>query len=114
MGELKLVEILDSTGFEIAYSDFKEKPKTPFIAYLLSSTSSFMADNVEYLKIGQYRIELYTDEKNEVSQRKLEQAFEANEIIYEKDEAYIESERLFLTTYDIEWIISEEESNEPE
>ncbi|MBE0451832.1 MAG: hypothetical protein IBX70_13470 [Clostridia bacterium] len=106
MTDEALVGILETTEFDIAYSDFKEKPEPPFIAYILIESVNFVADNEIYAKIGKYRVELYTETKDEIAQGKIESAFSENEIIYNKDESYLDGENLFVTMYDIELLIS--------
>ena len=100
----KLYAILKDTGFPVAYSHFEVKTKLPFITYLVDGSSNFFADNKVYKKIKNIKIELYTAEKNLEIEENLERLLDENEIAYETDETWIESEKLFQKIYEVELI----------
>lgn len=98
----ELYLILKSTGYPVAYSHFNEIKSPPYITYLSVDSSNFYADNKVYSKIDNIQIELYTKHKDLESERKLECLLDENEIAYETMEAWIESEKLFQKTYEIQ------------
>lgn len=100
----KLYSILKATGYSVAYSHFEVKTKLPFITYLVDGSSNFFADNKVYKKIKNIKIELYTAEKNLEIEENLERLLDENEIAYETDETWIESEKLFQKIYEVELI----------
>ena len=99
LAELK--KLLDATGFPVAYSHFKEAMATPYICYLVTYSPNFKADNKVYHKINSIDIELYTDKKDPISELILEDILDANEIPYDSDEDFIESEQLFRKIYEV-------------
>lgn len=99
MGAKKIYNILCATGFPVAYSSFKEKVFTPYIAYEFEDSSNLEADNKAFVKTGNYRIELYTQGKEPNYEEKLEKILDENEIFYEKDEVCIEEENLNQINY---------------
>lgn len=99
LGAKKIYNILCATGFPVAYSSFKEKVQTPYIAYELESSSNFEADNKAFIKSGDYRIELYTKEKDLEKEKILEKILDENEIPFEKEEIFIEKEGLNQVIY---------------
>ncbi len=100
----ELKNILDATGYPVAYSHFNSEVVPPFIAYLVDAEPNFKADNKVYKKLYDVRIELYTDKKDLVAEGKLESLLDENEIPYDADEAFIESENMFMRIYEMRLI----------
>ena len=97
----ELNNILKSTGYEVAYAHFNTPIKPPFITYLISNSENFIADNKVYKKIDNIKIELYTSIKDLQAEEKLEKLLDENDIAYETDETWIESEKLFQKIYEV-------------
>lgn len=102
----KLKKLLDATGFPVAYSHFKSSPNRPipdppYITYLVTYSPNFKADNKTYHKIDSVDIELYTDKKDLLAESIVESVLDDNDIPYDSDEDYIESEELFRKTYEV-------------
>jgi hypothetical protein len=97
--ELKV--ILDTVGYPVAYSHFDKPQKPPFICYLVSYSSNFIADNQVYKKIDNVQIELYTSKKDLDAESKLESVLDSNEIPYETTETFIETENVFQKIYEV-------------
>lgn len=107
LSELK--EILEATGFPVAYSHFVEAnntpvPDPPFICYLVVYSGNFNADNKVYKSIQTVHIELYTDKKDLDAEANLEAALTNAEIPYQSTETYIDAEQLFLKIYEVRLI----------
>lgn len=100
--ELKL--ILDTIGYPVAYSHFKDSPPSiPYICYRTQGTENFYADNKIYQEVVPVDIELYTEKKDLTAENKLKNALQENGINYEiLPEVYINSEELFLNTFEVE------------
>lgn len=101
-----LFNILNSiAGFEgkVAYYSFPvgKAPKLPFIVYMATNSNNFIADNKVYHKIQEVDIELYTKNKDIVSENLIEDTLDSNSIVWEKYEEYIDSENCFQITYTI-------------
>jgi hypothetical protein len=104
LAELK--QLLDTTGYPVAYSHFNNTaenppPSPPFITYLEAFSSNQFADNKVYKKVKNIQVELYTNYKDLTAESTLENVLDANEIPYETTEAFIESEQLFQKIYEI-------------
>lgn len=93
------------TGFtdKVAYRQFEENaaPALPFIVYYEESTSNFKADNKVYLKRRNIVVELYSQEKDQASEELIEKLFDDNQIPWDKTEEYIDSEHMYMVSYDI-------------
>lgn len=88
---------------KVAYRAFPigEAPELPFICYLATNSNNFVADNKVYHKIQEVDIELYTRNKDITSETLVEDALDANGIVWEKYEEFIDSENCFQITYTI-------------
>lgn len=93
--------ILEATGFSVAYSHFKDKQKLPFICYKESFTQNFKADDRVYKKRTFVDVELYTKYKDQSIENKVEQALNDNSIPWDVVETFIEEENVFQRVYEI-------------
>ena len=106
MNLLELKEKLNATGLPVAYSHFIETesfrpPQPPYITYLEAPSSNFFADNKTYKKVINVDIELYTNKKDLESEAKIEKMLDENDIPYETNETWIETEKLYQRIYEI-------------
>ena len=100
--ELKeLVKILEKLEIPIAYNHFSTVQKPPYLVYKVTSSNNFIADNKVYKKIRKVDLELYTENKNEELEQKLETILCENEMAFEMFETYIESEAVYQVIYEI-------------
>lgn len=98
LAELK--QRLVGTGLPVAYSHFNTKMTPPFVCYMQTGTDNFAADNEMYFPTKNVRIELYTNKKDESSEKKVESALSG--IYWEMSEIYIKEENVFQIVYEIE------------
>lgn len=93
------------TGFsnKVAYRQFREgsAQNLPFIVYYVEGSDNFLADGKVYLPRQNVAIELYTQEKDVTTEALLEEKLNDNNIPWEKDEDYIDSEHMYMITYSI-------------
>ena len=83
----------------IRYWVYRSKPPIPYAVYYEDVTENYTADNIVYLERTDYILELYTEKKDYEIENKIEQIFAANDTPWEKEESYIEKERLIMTAY---------------
>lgn len=93
-------------GFEgkVAYYAFPEDaaPCLPFICYYEDESDNFAADGIVYHPILRVTIELYSRHKDTQSEALIEAALTEAGIYWEKNETYIDTEKVFMETYEIE------------
>lgn len=91
-----------------AYFQFPEDnaPPPPFITYYYPSDNDFKADDTNYTLIRDLTIELYTDNKDFTLEKAVEDQLTSNGLVYSKTEDYIESEKLYMITFETEVIIN--------
>ena len=107
MSVSEVYNILNSiTAFKdkVAYRAFPvgKAPKLPFICIMSTQTNNFKADNKVYHVIRDMDIELYSKDKDEVSEGLIEKALNDNNIVWEKYEEWIDDEEVYQITYEIE------------
>lgn len=100
-----LVTLITAMGIPFAYDHFAEgeSPNPPFICYLLPRSDHFAADGKAYFKKSNVNIELYTDQKDSVNEQKVENVLDNYGIFYEKNEVWIDSEKLYEVIYSFQW-----------
>ena len=85
------------------YSHFNKKQEGTFICYIDQGEENFHADNKVLAEIVEVDIELYSPNKNLQAERQIKNLLRENEVPYDVVETtYIESENLFMTTFNIE------------
>lgn len=94
------------TGFKdkVAYRAFEKghAPSLPYICYMATQTNNFKADNKVYEVLQDVDIELYTRKKDTASEALIEAALDANDIVWDKYEDYIDDENMYMITYEVE------------
>lgn len=107
----EIANMIKSFGMDYAYYEFNsdEKPGLPFIVYHFGSSNNFSADDTVYQPIELLTIELYTKRKDFAKEKLIERKLKDNHLVYRKDESKIDSERMYMVTYEMEVIINEEE-----
>lgn len=100
----RLISMIEQTGIPYAYDHFAEgeSPDPPFICYLMPDTDNFSADGRVYFRADEIHIELYTDIKDPVVEKKIEAVLDEHGIFYDRSEVWIESEKLYEVLYTFE------------
>lgn len=109
----EIVKMLQETGMPFAYDHFAEgeNPKPPYICYLLPTTNNFSADGKVYQPIEQVHIEMYTDRKDPLSEKKITAVLDKHGIFYNQTETWIESEKLYEVMFTFEVLLREDTGN---
>ena len=105
MNLAELKNILQATGYPVAYLQFHETeneplPHPPFLVYLTTYSSNMFADNKVHQEIENVQIELYTDKKDLIAENKVATVLKEHEIPYQTTESYIDSENLYQKIYE--------------
>lgn len=101
-------DIADSAGCKFTYYQWPEgsAPNPPYVVFYLPGSDNFGADGKVYQKITELNIEFYTDEKDFEKESVIEQKLADYGIFYEKNESYIDSEKLYEVLYQMEVLIN--------
>lgn len=106
LAELKTaLEGVNNNAFKdkVAYRAFpvNAAPELPFICFKETETSNFLADSKVYKKIQEVDIELYSDDKDIVSEAAIEEMLNNNLLVWDKSEYFIDSEDMLQIVYEI-------------
>ncbi len=101
--------MIESVGPPVAYYQFEERSgqQPPFITYYYGRSNDMMADDINYVPIRPLVIELYTERKDFALEATTEGVLTANGLAYVKEETRIDSERMYMVTYNTEVLINE-------
>lgn len=100
--------MIKEIGIPYAYYQFPEDTSvpTPFICFYFDENNDVFADDVNYTKIVNLCIELYTDDKDFNLEKQVESVLQEHNMSYTKSEARIDSEKMFEILYQMEVIIN--------
>ena len=104
----QLAHIIEGIGLSTAYYSFPEKeaPALPYIVYYYPGTQNFPADNKVYQINQTLNIELYTRAKDFYQEQAVEAVLEANGLVWDKTESYIDTEHMYEVLYEMEVLIN--------
>lgn len=88
--------LIKSMGLPVTYHHWQpgKVPPLPYLVFWFDDMQHFAADNTMYQKILSVQLELYSNRKNFAAEEKVERVLDANEIVYEKYEEYIDTEKV--------------------
>jgi len=105
MTYVDLIDEFELLGFPATYGSFKSSPSLPYIAINATSNNDMMADNINYLDIEGYQVELYTEVKHPPTEQLIQDKLKELGIAYSKiGPVEIESEGFYQTIYEIQLI----------
>ena len=100
----KIYDLLKTLNIPVAYDHFESNKEVslPFIVYRETSTTTFKADDNTYYRPYEFQIELITDKKDIVLQKRLEDLLTTNNIPYDvSDEIWDDDEKIYHNYYEI-------------
>lgn len=104
-----IASMIEGIGLPFAYYQFDNKTgqQPPFICFYYPESVNFMADGSVYQRIDQLVIELYTNEKDFINEQKTERALRDAGLAWNKEETYIDEEKMYMVAYSMEVLINE-------
>ena len=104
----EVANMVASFGFSCVYSHFSQVPATPYVVYYYPSENDVKADNSNYANRRQLFIELYTSSKDFTSEAAIESVLKSKGFTWYKQTDFLNDEKLFQTTYEMEVLINGE------
>lgn len=98
----ELEQLLAPLGIPFTFHHWERPPKLPYGVYFDDSTNNFEADNIAYVVIRNFNIELYVRQRDPDLEGRLEAILTDAELYWDKDADYIDSERFYQISYEIE------------
>lgn len=99
--------MIESVGIPYAYHQFADDTgqQPPFICFFYGNSDDLAADDTNYTRIERLYIELYTDEKDFALEKQIETLLNANDLVFRKEQTYLDDERMHETIYTTEVIL---------
>lgn len=103
----EIVEMLEDTEIPSVYYAWPESeaPALPYICFYYPSMSPETADNTHHAVIYQLNIELYTSNKDFTAESTVEDVLLAADMVFTKEEQYLDKEHMYEVLYMMEVII---------
>lgn len=100
--------MMESIGLPYAYYQFDDdtEKETPFMCFYYTGSDDLIADNKNYQRIERLIVEVYADNKDFATERKVEDAMQSCGIVWDKSETFLENEHLYMTQYESEVILN--------
>ena len=105
MTKTEVANLVASFGFSWRYSHFSQTPAPPYVVYYYPAENDVHADNANYVNRRQLFIELYTKTKDATSEATIEAKLSAAGLTWYKQTDFLNDEKLFQTTYEMEVFI---------
>jgi hypothetical protein len=104
MTQTELYQALKSIGYPVAYGSFSSSVTPPFITYQFTFSNDFIADNINYVPIENFQVELYTDKKDLAAEKKVQDKLKELGLPYRKFETYLDEEKMYQMLYEVQII----------
>lgn len=101
----EIKQMLLELGLPVAYWNFddeEEVPAAPYVIFSMPESDNMAADGRVYQKVNKLYIELYVSEKSPRIEAQLEELLDAHELFYNRQEYYIEKDKMFEELYTLE------------
>jgi len=106
MTKTEVANLIASFGFTWRHSHFSKTPNPPYVVYYYPSENDVFADDANYVNKRQLFIELYTKTKDDTSEATIEGKLKAKGLTWYKQTDFLNDEKLFQTTYEMEVLIN--------
>lgn len=105
MTRLEISEMIATFGLPFAYYSFPihQSPNLPFIIYYYEADDDVIADNNNFVKVDNLRIELYTESPDF---QLIDQIDAQIPFSHSRETVFIQSEQMFQTIFESEVIIN--------
>lgn len=98
----ELEQMLAPMGIPFKFHHWEKPPAMPYGVYFDDYTNNFEADDIAYAVFRHVNIELYARQRDPELESRLEDILTAAELYWDKDTTYIDSERFYQISYEIE------------
>lgn len=106
----EVADMAAAVGIPSAYYEFPNDTALapPFLCFIYAQSEDAYADDSNYQKIERVQFELYTDVKDPALEAQVEAVLAAAGITWSRDEGFLDSERMHMTTYQFDAVITED------
>ena len=100
--------MIASIDLPYRYSHFSDTPTPPYVVYYYPSENDVKADNSNYVNRRQLFVELFSKTKDFENEAVVEGVLKGAGLSWYKSTDFLNDEKLFQTTYEMEVIINGE------
>ena len=104
----EIATMISTIGYPYRYSHFSETPNPPYVVFYYPSETDPHADNSNYINKRQFFVELFTKTKDATAEALVESVLKQNGFSWYKQTDFLNDEKLFQTTYEMEVLINGE------
>lgn len=105
MTYLDVAQAIMALGLPCSYGGrFRTPPPIPYTVITFDYSDDVMAENMNFLDVGKYMLELYNDKKDPLTEKQVENVLKGMKLPYHKSESWIEDEQLFMIAYEFQLI----------
>ncbi len=104
MTYVDLVLEIRSLGLPCDLDSFDRPPPVPYTVITYSHNVDLIADNINYLDVANYRLELYTEEKHPPTEKMIENKLRELRLPFRKTGVKIEEENLYQIAYEFQLV----------
>ena len=110
MTYVEIAQMIEEIGLPFAYYQFPKDTAQapPFICFFYQASADEMADDINYVKVTEVVIELYTAEKSLDLEAQVEAVLREHWQTYTRVESWLDDQRMYQETYNLEVIIDGE------
>ena len=110
MTYVEIAQMIEDIGLPFAYYQFPKDTAQapPFICFFYPASADEMADDINYVKVTEVVIELYTAEKSLDLEAQVEAVLREHGQTYTRVESWLDDQRMYQETYNLEVIIDGE------
>lgn len=98
----ELQDLLETSGIQFAFNHWENPTSMPYGVYFDDRTENFFADGIVYLVVRHFNIELYVRQRDPNLEARLETVLTDAKMSWDKDVTYIDSERFYKISYEVE------------
>ena len=102
----EFANLISSCGFLYRYDHFSQTPAPPYIVYYYPDENDVMADNKNYVNKRRVNVELFTTTKDVSTEATVEGVLAGAGLTWYKQTDFLNDEKLYQTTYEMEVIIN--------
>lgn len=100
--------MIASINLPYRYSHYSETPPPPYVVYYYPSENDVFADSSNYVNKRQLFVELFTKDKDFDTEATVEGVLKSAGLSWYKQTDFLNDEKLYQTTYEMEVIINGE------
>lgn len=104
-----LSDVADAVGLDLFYGQYIGK-KNEYLIWFLNDSDDLYADGKNYKKVRAFTLQHYYPQKNFETSEKIEAALTEGGFAYSVFDSYISEEKMNLTTYEMEFMNDEQQS----